>query len=109
MNSNIFGVTFPPGIDPARAGIDPDFRAGANGFLLATVDFAVVGSGTANFDFILGALGIANEEINGDIVDVEPDFTGSTGTVTVAAIPEPSSAVVLILGAVGMAARRRRS
>ena len=114
----LFGVSFsfPPlgvnsGIQPALAANDSDFRAGANGFLLATVDFDVVGPGAANFDFVLGALGIEND-FDGFFAGPGPidvDLTGSTATVTVEAIPEPSSAMLLILGAAGSLARRRRS
>ena len=31
------------GIDPANAATDPEFRAGANGFLLARVDYDIIG------------------------------------------------------------------
>ena len=106
--AQILGINV--GIAPANAATDSDFRAGANGFLLAQVDFDVVASGTANFDFILGSLGIIDVDvIGGGEVQVDPDFTGSTATVTVAAIPEPSSAALLILGAAGIVAKRRRS
>ena len=94
---------FLPDVVPTDS--NSDFRAGANGFLLAQVDFDIVGSGTANFDFILGEFGIANSAVG----PLNPDFAGSTATVTVEAIPEPSSTVLLILGAVGVVARRRRS
>ena len=65
---NIFIAGFPPsdggGIVPANgpSGIDPDFRAGANGFLLAQVDYDIIGEGTANFDLILTNSGVVNDE-----------------------------------------------
>ena len=117
------------GQDPALSGTDAEFRAGANGFLLGTVDFAINGPGTANFDFIPGALGVVNDDLSpgGTPITIDPDFTGSTGTLTVVAdpvveptppvpeptpspvVPEPSSTILLILGAAGMVARRKRS
>ena len=107
-DGRLFAVSIPivgpvDGQDPALSGSDAEFRAGANGFLLATVDFDIVGEGTANFDFILGSLGVVNDGVG----PVAVDFTGGQGTLE--AIPEPSSAILLILGAAGMAARRRRS
>ena len=77
----------PGGIDPAHgpSGVDADFRAGANGFLLARVDFDIVGDGTANFDFILGALGVADNETG----PVTPNLIGSTATLTVGGVPGP--------------------
>ena len=90
---------------------DAEFRAGANGFLLATVDYSVAGVGQANFDFILGDLGVANSRGGGGPpIILDPDFAGSTATLTVVGVPEPSSAVVLLmLGAAGSLARRSRS
>jgi hypothetical protein len=38
-----------------------NFRAGANGFLLARVDFQIVGNGSVDFSFVLGDLGIFND------------------------------------------------
>jgi len=114
------------GQDPALSGTDAEFRPGANGFLLGTVDFAVNGPGTANFDFIPGALGVVNDDLSpgGTPINIDPDFIGSTGTLIVEAnvvveptpdpeptptVPEPSSTILLILGAAGMVARRKRS
>lgn len=79
------------------------FRAGVNGFLLAKVDFDIVGEGTANFDFVLGDLGVVNDGTG----ELAPTF--GRASLEVVAVPEPTSAVVLILGAAGMVARRRRS
>ena len=94
------------GQNPLLSGSDTEFRAGANGFLLATIDYSVSGPGQANFDFILGDLGIFDDFFG----PLDPDFAGSTGTLTVVGVPEPSSAVVLLmLGAAGSLARRSRS
>ena len=71
--------------------------------MLATVDFDILAEGTANFDFVLGGLGVVNDGVG----PVDVDFTGGQGTLEV--VPEPSSAILLILGAAGMVARRRRS
>lgn len=84
-----------------------NFRPGANGFVLAGIDFDFVGFGTANFDLVLGELGIVNDG-SGQI----PVTFGPSASVTLSpplTVPEPSSAALLILGAAGMVARRRRS
>jgi len=106
-----FHVPPPPGQDPALAGTDAEFRPGANGFLLGTIDYSVNGPGTANFDFILGAVGVVNDALTlgGSPISLDPDFAGSTSTLTVVDVPEPSSAILLILVAAGMVNRRRRS
>ena len=63
-DGRLFGVSVEtPGVDPANASTDPDFRSGADGTLLAQVDFDVVGGGTTDFDFILGGLGVFNDGI----------------------------------------------
>ena len=90
----LFGVALilPPPFFSSFPGIvagdttNPDFRDGANGFLLATVDFDIVGPGTANFDFALGYLGIQS---NFGANTIDPDFAGSTATLTVVGVPEP--------------------
>ncbi len=82
----------------------PDFRPGANGFLLGQVDFEIVGPGTANFDFAPGDFGIF-----AFLSQLDPSFGSGSFTVEDAAnVPEPSSAVLLILGGAAVAARRRR-
>ena len=99
-DGRLFATSFLPLTNPLP---NPDLRPGANGVLLARVDFDVVGSGTANFSFIPGDLGVVVEGIG----FFDPDF--ATGSITVEAVPEPSSAALLILGAAAMVARRRRS
>ena len=88
-----------------------NFNSGANGFLLAQVDFDIVGAGTANFSFIEGDLGFVDDQtgpFDADISNVG-SIVVEGGDPPVPTIPEPSSAILLILGAAGMAARRRRS
>ena len=124
-----------------------NFRAGADGFLLAQVDFDIVGEGTANFEFIAGVLGIFDDGVG------RVDASFGTGSLTVESVlvcagfgpfpycgtyedyypelepepepepeiepeieidpspkvPEPSSTILLILGAAAMVAGRRRS
>ena len=72
-----------------------------DGTLLATVDFDIVGAGTTEFSFALGDLGIVA------LPDIAIDPTFGSATLVVG-VPEPSSAVVLILGSVAVIARRKR-
>ena len=90
-----------PGQLPSFQGAD--FRAGANGFLLAQVDFDVVGEGTANFDFTVG-LGVVNTAFP----PIDPTFGTASVTVEAQTVPEPSSVILSILGTAAMITRRRR-
>ena len=118
------------GINPLLSGFDEGFATFTDqsdgstfdAFLLAQFDFTLDGEGLANFDFTDGAVIV-------DGVDEQPfDGTGSVsfagGSINAVAIvdggpgpgepgpeviPEPSSAILLVLGAAGMVARRRRS
>ena len=92
-----------------QAGVETDnFRAGANGFLLGAVDFALTssdGGESASFDLVAGGLGVSSPA-----GPVAVAFGGATVTVEGnEVVPEPSSAILLILGAAGMVARRKRS
>jgi hypothetical protein len=60
------------------------------------VDYDILGPGTANFDFIAGDLGVVNDGIG------QIPVTFGTASVTVDVVPEPSSALLLILGAAAM-------
>ena len=105
-DGRLFVVSIPitgpvPGIVAGNTA-DPDFRAGVNGFLLAQVDYDIVGAGTVNFDFVplvFGPLGEPPTQFGADF---------ASATLTVVTVPEPSSAILLLLGAAGTAARRRR-
>ena len=88
---------------PVNAMFDPLFDS-TDGFLLATVDFDIVGGGTTEFTFALGDLSI----IDLPNVNVGTTATFGSATLTVVDIPEPSSAIVLIFGSVAMIARRKR-
>jgi len=106
---NLFAVNITEnGVNPMLAPLfDPDFDAnvGPNGAtLLASVDYSVVGPGTATLEFNLGPQGVV--VLPGLFI---PTFGSATLTASAAAVPEPSSAALLVLGAVGFIARRRRA
>lgn len=92
------------GVDPALGPLfDPGFESGVgpNGaVLLARVDYDVVGLGAAELNLVQNP---------GDFVGGGPDFAPFTvGTATITAVPEPSSALVLVFGFLGVVARRKR-
>ena len=60
-----------------------------------------MGAGSTEFSFGLGDLGIIQ------LPDIAVETTFGNATL-VTAIPEPSSAIVLILGSVAVLARRKR-
>ena len=95
------------GINPAVAQIfDPEYNStiGANGaFLLAEVNYSIVGPGSATLGLALGDQGVL--EFPDSFLD--PSF--GTATLTAVTIPEPSSLALLILGSVGLVARRKRA
>lgn len=106
-NGNLFSVNITQnGVNPALGPLfDPDFVAGV-GVLLAEVDFSIVGSGNATLGFSLGdqgALALPDTVLT-------PAFGEASFTVEdLAVIPEPSSLALLVLGSVGLVARRKRS
>ncbi len=95
------------GINPMVTPLfNPHFvtEVGINGaVLLASVDYEIVGEGGATLDFSLGTQGAL------DLPDIFRNPTFGSGTIAVEAIPEPSSAALLVLGAAAMVARRKRS
>ena len=110
-SGNLFSVNVTQnGINPnVSALFNPHFDSGvgANGaVLLASVDYDVVGQGDATLSFALGPQGA----LQLPMTILNPSFGSATLTgVGDVAVPEPSSAVLLALGAVGIVARRKRS
>lgn len=102
VNATQNGIT--PDVSPL---FNPHFDAGVgpNGaVLLASVDYDIVGEGAATLGFSLGPQGAL--ELPSSILS--PTF-GSATLTGIADVPEPSSAVLLVLGTAGLVSRRRRS
>lgn len=106
-DGNLFSINLTE--NGIRASVSPLFNphweagVGPNGaVLLASVDYDLVGDGNATLGFSLGnqgALRLPSEVL-----------TPSFGNATVStAIPEPTSASLLVLGVIGMVARRGRA
>jgi len=113
-DGNLFAVNVSEnGVNPALGPLfDPGFVAGV-GVLLAEIDFDVVGGGSASVGFSLGEQGAL---LLPDI-ELDPDFGVAPATLTAEAaevgegedIPEPSSLALLLMGAAGLVARRKRA
>ena len=100
-SGNLFSVSvLGTGLNPAFIPFDDD-ADDADGFFLASIDYEIVGNGTTEFSFALG-LGIFNLP---DIF-ILPTFGSAT---LVVGVPEPSSAILMIMGSVAMVARRKRA
>jgi len=122
-DGNLFAVSVSAnGVNPALGPLfDPEFvqagDIGPNGAVpLARVDFDVVAAGEAELTFSLGPQGaLALPQValfptfgTASLTAVGDDGGGGGGGGGGEDIPEPSSAVLLILGSLGMAAVRRK-
>ena len=89
------------GVDTVLSQFDPLFDA-TDGALVARIDFDIVGDGTTEFTLGIGDSGFFV------LPDTPVTPTFGSATLTVETVPEPSSAILLILGSVAMVARRKR-
>ena len=102
------------GIVSYFADFDTGFDTDADAFLLATFDFDIVGNGTTTFVLQTTTNGAAYIGPTGFLTIPEAEILspvfgdGASLTATGVAVPEPSSAVLLALGFISLAARRRR-
>ena len=106
---NAFSVNEGTGILPGQAiGGDLQFEdtghdPSSSAFLFAAIDFEVLGEGSADI-FLLGGEGLIVDQGN----ELNPIFGSANVLVLPSQVPEPTSALILIAGAAGMVARRRR-
>ena len=101
-SGNLFSVSvLGTGLNPAFITFDDDADMD-DGFFLAAIDYEIVGAGTTDFSFAEGPQGLFNFP---DIF-ILPTFGSAT---LVVGVPEPSSAILMIMGSVAMVARRKRA
>lgn len=94
-----------PSLNPANSDeslVDPNFVPDV-GHLVAQVDYDIVGEGASTLDMTLGGAGILTDPT------VLLNVTFGSATISVSAVPEPSSAMLFVLGSLGLVARRRRA
>ena len=91
----VLNDNFPSPFDPLLDAVD--------GFLIARVDFDILAQGTTEFSFGLGDQGLF------ELPNITLNPTFGSATLEVNTVPEPSSAIWLILGSVAMIARRKRA
>ena len=106
------------GVRSSFSAADGDFDVDADAFLIAEIQYNIVGEGTASLDLSFGPTGLIllpddfdPADSNAAIFDESDlNFLGfGSATLTVeSSVPEPSSAALLVLGLTGMFARRRR-
>lgn len=111
-SANLFATAIgAQGVQSSFATIDPNFRSNFNGgtgaFLIAQIDYNIVGVGTTVLNLTEGSLGFFSDESPDELL-VTNFESGTLTVVESTAIPEPSSAVLLALGVAGLVARRRR-
>jgi len=108
-DGNLFSVNvLENGVRPVTTPFNNAFEAGAgsgSGALkLAEVTYDIVGAGTSTLELSLGPQGVV--VLPGLFI---PTFgSASLEAVEVDAVPEPSSAALLVFGSIGLVARRKR-
>ena len=101
---NAFTITAGTGIIAQNTGpifFDTGYDADADAFLFARFDFVAVAEGDTSLNTVAGQIGIVH-----DAAAISPSFGAANFTVT--SVPEPTSAMLLAGGMIGLIVRRRR-